>query len=133
VSEENVELGRQFYAAWNSNDFDFQLAHISPDYEFHLHAKMPGMKEVYKGADGVREFVKDWRETWETLESVVDRIIDVDDERVLGLVHLHGVGREGIELEVEYGHLMTFRDGVAVRLEGILGWDNALRAAGLDE
>jgi ketosteroid isomerase-like protein len=133
MSQENVELAWKLYAASNRGDVDFQIAHASPDCEFRLHRKLPGMEVVYRGHDGIRKFAADWLDTWETLESVVDRIIDVDDERVLGLVHLRGVGRGGIEVAVEYAHLMTIRDGQAVLTQCILGWSQALEAAGLSE
>jgi ketosteroid isomerase-like protein len=34
MSEENVELVRQGYEAWNRGDLEWLLEHVTPDYEF---------------------------------------------------------------------------------------------------
>ena len=133
MSEENVEIVRQLYEAWNRDDIEWELAHTDPDWEFQLHRAIPGMDRVYRGPDGLRKFRKGWRDLWETLTVEVDQIIDVDEDRVLGLVHLRGTGRDGIDLAIEYAHLITIRDGRPWRVQGFLDWSDALAAAGLSE
>lgn len=63
-----------------------------------------------------------------------ERIIDLDDDRVLVLDLQTGRGKNrGIAVEHETAWLFTLREGEIVRLEGY--WDRAqgLEAAGLSE
>lgn len=47
MSEENTELVRGAYAAWNRDDLDWILEHITEDFEFHsLPARFPDLDEV---------------------------------------------------------------------------------------
>jgi ketosteroid isomerase-like protein len=136
VSEANVEGVRRAYEAWNRRDYDAftdVAPRMSPNWEFTLHGgQLVGLDRTYRGRDGFQKFVDDWVGAWETLNADVHRIIDVDDERVLGLCHLRGVARAGMELEIEYAHLSTIVDGTYMRLDGYPSWELGLRAAGLD-
>ena len=51
----------------------------------------------------------------------VERIYDLDDHRVLGLVTFRGRGREsGIDVELRYAHIFTVREGLVTHIEGFL-------------
>ena len=42
MSQENVELVRQIYAAWNQGDLDAMLAVLHPEVEFVTSGAFPG-------------------------------------------------------------------------------------------
>jgi ketosteroid isomerase-like protein len=64
----------------------------------------------------------------------VGRIEELEDGRVLALLTLRAKGRgSGVPVDTEYAHIMTFRDGLALRVDGFPSWNQALTAAGLGE
>jgi ketosteroid isomerase-like protein len=133
MSQENVELVRQGYEAWNRGDLQWQLDHISPDYEFQTTQLFPDTEAVYRGAEGLRRFWQTFREPWEALLIKVVRIEPIGDDRVLALIQFHGRGRDGIEVTLEYANLLTLENGLATRNIGFANWQQALEAAGLQD
>jgi ketosteroid isomerase-like protein len=133
VSEKNVEIVRRAYEAWNRGDLDWQLEHITPDYEFRTAQLFPDTEAVYRGRGGLRQFWNTLREPWESFHIEVERIEPIGDDRVLALFRFHGRGRDGVEVEAEYANLFTMEGGIVSRLVGFADWQQALEAAGLRE
>jgi ketosteroid isomerase-like protein len=133
MSEENVELVRQAYDAWNRGDLEWQLDHITPDFEFQTAQLFPDTERVYRGREGYRQFWNTFREPWETVLIEVVRIEPIGDDRVLALLRFHGRGRGGVEVKVEYANLLTIENGEASRNIGFADWQQALEAVGLSE
>jgi ketosteroid isomerase-like protein len=132
MSAEHVERVRNLYASWNAHDWDAVIAETEDDHEFHLTGLFPGLRPVYKGKDGVREFLESFVAVWKDFRVEVDRVEDVGD-RVVGLVHLHGAGTgSGVPVAIEYAHVFTFDGDRAVRTDGHRTWKGALEAVGLD-
>jgi ketosteroid isomerase-like protein len=111
LSQENLELVRQHYAAWSSGDLAGATRLFADDMEWHGHPRLPE-----PGPYGSREEVERWmsqfQEAWGELEA--DPVILVEDgESVVALVHMSGRGRDS-GVEVRGGvdvHVMTFTDG----------------------
>jgi ketosteroid isomerase-like protein len=133
MSEENVELVRQSYEAWNRDDLEWLLDHITPDYEFRTAQLFPDTEAVYRGQEGLRQFWSTFREAWETLRVEVDRIEPIGDDRVLALLRFHGRGRGGVEVKLEYANPLTIENGLTTRNVGFADWQSAVEAAGLPE
>jgi hypothetical protein len=54
--------------------------------------------------------------------------------RVLAPKRLRAKGRgSGVPVDTEYAHIMTFREGLCLRVDGFPTWRQALAAAGLGE
>jgi ketosteroid isomerase-like protein len=61
-----------------------------------------------------------------------ERVLDVDDGRVLALVRVTATAREsGVEVEMRDAHEITIRDGVVRRLKAHLNQQEALHELGL--
>jgi uncharacterized protein len=137
MSQENVELVRSGYDAFNRGDIEWVVQHTWPDVEFHLRGQRAlDLPQVYRGRDGLRQLFNEWfLGPWEgSLKQDVERIYDLGDDRVLGLVTFRGRGRgSGIDVELRYAHLFTSRDGRVTNIEGFLSWEEAKEAAGLSE
>jgi ketosteroid isomerase-like protein len=134
MSQADVELYRDVVEAWNRDDLDAMLETMAPDYEFQTAQLFSDTEPIYRGRDGFREFWNTFRSAWEEIALDVERIEDLGDGRVLGLLTFHGRGRtSGVEVSVRYGHLATLRDGRFVHLRGFGDWEEALKAAGLRE
>jgi ketosteroid isomerase-like protein len=135
VSARNLELAREGYEVLNRGEIDRFLAEfVDPDYEFHTGVEVPSIPSVVRGRDGLRVWFEQWyQEPWEgQLQMNVERIEELDDDRVLALLTLRAKGRgSGIPVGTEYAHISTFRDGLCTRVDGFPSWKQALRAAGL--
>jgi len=136
MSEETLRLAREGYDAWNRGDLDAILADVPPEFEFHTSGAIPGIPKVIRGSERMRELFREWySEPWQgNLHMEVNHLIDLGDDRVLGLVTFRGTGKgSGVPVELQYSHLLWFRDGVNVRIDGFDSWGRGLRAAGLNE
>jgi len=131
VSAENVELIRTLTSTAGA-DLSGWLEFMSPEIELHLSGVFPDLEPVYRGHDGVRQFVARFNATWDELVSDAYRYEDLGD-RVLSLTHMRGRGRGGIEVVLEMGHVWTLRDGLVVRMDAFADPNKALEAVGLSQ
>jgi ketosteroid isomerase-like protein len=133
VTGENLDRARVLYAAWNRHDLDGILEHIPQGFEFHLHGKPVGLPDVIRGQEGVRRLFEDWFDgPWGEMTMDFERVEEVADERVLALFTFRASGRSsGAEVSVPYAHILTYRDGLLIRMDGYASRKHALREAGL--
>jgi ketosteroid isomerase-like protein len=135
MSEENVEMVRRALEAYNRRDIEAVLEIHDPDVEWHpaLQALLGGEATVYRGHEGVREFLRDLDEAFAELQIVIADTRDLGDQ-VVAIGHAHGRGREsGAETETPIGYLVDFRNGKVTRVLSYLDPTEALKAAGLSE
>lgn len=133
MSQENVELIRRSFEAFNRGDLEAILDDLAPGYEFHPSGRFMDTHRVYRGQEGFIEFWRSFRAAWENITISIERVEDLGD-RVLTLGHFHGKGGgSGVEVEGESGWLHTIKDGEVVRLRSFATWNEAREAAGLSE
>jgi ketosteroid isomerase-like protein len=133
MSEENVELVRQGYEAWNRGDLEWLLDPSTADSEFRTARLFPDTDAVYRGQEGFRKFWNTFREPWETFLIEVERLEPIGDDRVLALLWFHGSGRQGVEVTLKFANLFTLEDQMVHHLVNFADWQEALEAAGLSE
>lgn len=135
VSEHNLELARAGYEVLNGGEIDrFVTQFTHPDYAFHTGVQVPSIPSVVRGRDGLRTWIQQWYvEPWEgQLQMDVERLEELEDHRVIALLTLRAKGRgSGIAVDTEYAHILTFREGLCLRVDGFPTWKQALTAAGL--
>jgi ketosteroid isomerase-like protein len=135
VSGGNVELALRGYEVLNRGDVDeFVTKLVHPDYEFHPGVKVPSIPSVVRGRDELRAWIEQWyQDPWQgQLQIDVERIEELEDGRVLALLTRRARGRgSGAPVDTEYAHIITFRDGLCLRVDGFPSWKRALAAAGL--
>jgi ketosteroid isomerase-like protein len=104
-----------------------------PDLVLIQSPEMPGTAGEFHGYDGLAANTRELLESWDQVNFRPDQVHEVSDERYLVLVEASGRGRSsGVALGGDWlGHLVTLRDGRAVRLEVYRGWEAARTAAGL--
>lgn len=126
-----LETYREGMAAWSRGDLDWVLVRTTEDFEFHAAQLFPGIRPVYEGRQGLRDFWQEFIvEPWSELEIELERGEMLEDGRVLALLRFRGIGRgSGAEVTVPYVHLTTFRDGMLARVEGFRTWADAVAAA----
>jgi ketosteroid isomerase-like protein len=132
MSEENVEVVRRLYAAWNRGDYPSALALIDPEIE--AESRYSGfVKGTYRGHAGLYKLLEDFWNQFDDRRSEVEECIPAGDD-VFTSVLFHGRGRDsGADVEMRQYQVWTLRDGKAVRWRYFADRQEALEAAGLSE
>jgi ketosteroid isomerase-like protein len=96
MASANLDLVRSIHAAWERGDYSsVEWAH--PEIEFVI-ADGP-TPASWTGLDGMAEGWRDFLSAWEELRIEVDEYRELDDQRVLALVHFSARGKSsGLEL-----------------------------------
>ena len=133
MSQENVEIVRRAFEAYNRGDLDAAVADFAPDSEYIASGAVPGGRGVYRGPEGYKRFVAWLRDEFEDARVEVDAITDAGDQ-VLVSVTTRGRGRQsGVEASWNVWQVWTLRDGKIVGGLGFTSRAEALEAAGLSE
>jgi ketosteroid isomerase-like protein len=125
---ERVAVVRSGVADWNDGEIDALVERFEPDGWLRLAGAFPGLKPIYRGHEGYREFFEDFREPW---TRIVLRADEVEPLRpfVFAALGFHGVGREGIEVDATFFFLFEFGDGRIAAWRAFVDRDEALAAA----
>jgi len=133
MSQENVELVRQAYEAFNRGDLEGMGAFIAPEFEYVPTGEVPGASAAFTGPDAWREFVAWLLEEFDDARVDAHELTDAGD-RVLVRGSLRGRGKHsGLETSWDLWHVWTVRDGKAVHGQAFTIRAEALEAAGLSE
>ena len=133
MSEENVEIVRAAWDKWLRGDMDALIASFSdPDIVYDLTHFREWPDRTYRGVEGVRRGLTEWREVWVGLEAGVDEILAVPDGRVVVLTWQRGKGRQsGLPMDMKWAQIVTVHDGKITRVDAYDDRAEALEAAGL--
>ena len=134
MSQENVEIVRAVFAAWNAGDMEALLADVHPELVYHPRADEPD-PSPHVGRDAFERLVRGFVDSFSEVTLEVLELIDAGDHVIASTVlHvvLHGQGSaSGAGVSDTYVFVYKLRDGLAVE-----GWEyrtkqEALEAAGL--
>jgi hypothetical protein len=90
--------------------------------------------ETFHGARGFREWLTNMDQAFEWLESRVERVTEIDDQRVLLVQALSLHSRiADVPIALDISAIMTVRHGRIVRTENYRSVEQALQAADLSE
>jgi ketosteroid isomerase-like protein len=131
MSQENVEVVRAGFEAWNTADADVIREGLAPDVILRVPEGWPE-PGPFVGREAVLRQWQQARETWnaDALELTSD-FIDVGD-RVVVRAAWRGAGR-GPELNMELTYVVTVRKGQVLAIEEFWDHAEALEAVGLSE
>jgi ketosteroid isomerase-like protein len=115
MGSKNLDLVRSIYAAWERGDFgsaewaDSEIEYLVVD------GPEPSR---WTGLAGMAQGWRDWLRAWEDFRAEPEEYLDLDNERILVLVHNSGRGRtSGLELEQRSAaNLFELRDGKVTKL-----------------
>jgi ketosteroid isomerase-like protein len=131
MSEENVEIVRR-----NFEDFvrtgDFDPEAFDPEVEFDNSNAMLDAA-VYRGTDGLRDYLSLMREMWRQVRFEPQEYIPVGEDQVVVPVRMVAVGRDGIETVARNAQIITLRRGKIIRMKAFQSKAEALEAAGITE
>jgi len=131
MSQENVEVAKRFFEAWNARDAD-ALAEIAHGQAEILLPRNLIEGGSYTGPDGARRALSDALETWEETRVIVEEIRETED-RVVALGRTLNRPRGGPRTETMSGYVIRVRDGKVAHLRPFMSHEEALEAAGLRE
>jgi len=132
VASSNLDLVRSILAPWERGDYS-SVEWARPDIEYAIvDGPEPGSWTGLVGMEeGERHFLRGWAE----LRALADGYQELDDERVLVLVHARGRGKtSGLEIrQIDRGGALLFqlRDGKVTRLAIYWDRDHAFADLGL--
>jgi uncharacterized protein len=124
MSEENVEIVRRGFEAFNRGDLDAFLENSTDDIDYRAAEGAPDDHGPIQGKDALRAFMQDWLDTFD----------DFTAEPVIVVVRVSGRAKlSGVETDLTYAELWTLRDGKVAWGRQYWTRDEALEAAGLSE
>jgi ketosteroid isomerase-like protein len=132
MSEENVEVVRRAYEAFNRRDLAAMDAYFAPTFEYVASGAVPGSGGVYRGLEGFREFLG-WFDEFSSVRAELNELIDAGDQVLLGITNWGRGKQSGVESGWHLWIVWTLRDGKIVHGEGFTDRADALEAAGLRE
>ena len=133
MSQENVQVARAAYEAFNRGDIDGMLDLCAPDIEWQDRG-LSLDTSVITGKDAIRAFFETAMEIWDEVRREPEEIIDLGGDRVLILFRTFGRGKgSGAEVDARAGDLVTFKEGSVARWVGYPDRAQALEAVGLAE
>jgi ketosteroid isomerase-like protein len=134
MSQENVEIMRRRYAAFNRGDIDDVVADVAPDFEYVPPAGViPGVMSVYRGPEGFKQWTGAFWSEFDDAHLEIHEFVDAGDQVLVALT-ARGRGKQsGAESSWTLWELWTVRDGKLVHGRAITSRDEALQAAGLSE
>jgi ketosteroid isomerase-like protein len=131
MSQENVEIVKAWYDAYNREDWDALLKDAAPGLEVDMSRSVGPLAGVF-GLDQALRLLKEFREAWESARMEPHEFIEAGDLVVTpGAQHLKGRG--GIELVVRGTFVWTIRNGAIERWVMYQEKEDALEDLGLSE
>ncbi len=133
MSQENVELVRAAYEAWNGpNGREAALAFLSDDFEF--------VNPDYAVEPSTRHGQAGWSQAMDSLDAAfqhseheVGEARDLGDRVLCFTTFVARTSADSVAFRQAEPHLWTVRDGKVIRLQWFHDRAEALEAAGLSE
>jgi ketosteroid isomerase-like protein len=131
MSEENVEVVRRMYAAFQRGDAEASLAHFDPEVRVDMSRR--GVGGVGRGRDDLSRIIGEWVASWDDWREEIEEIRDLGSQICVVAVQ-RGRGKgSGVEVENRYGVLYEFTGNKISRLTGYGSPQDALEAARLSD
>jgi ketosteroid isomerase-like protein len=118
MSQENVDRLRALLQAWNPGDeVDMSLLDPSVVYEDTILPDQVG--ETYRGYQGVARATRRWLEAYEKVTVELEQVFDAGDQ-IVSIHRARSRARHtGIESELRFAYLWTFRDGRVIHFRSV--------------
>jgi ketosteroid isomerase-like protein len=130
MSQETLELARAAMVALSEGDFERLMAMCDPEVEWRSFFAELGEEGVYRGHDGMRQYIDDLADAWEFVRAEPDEGIAVGSVAVLvGHIHYRGKG-SGAEARDPSGWMLKVRDGKVLRFRAFRDPEQALETIG---
>jgi ketosteroid isomerase-like protein len=133
MSQENVEVVRRGYEAYERGDLQGMLAAADPGLITHRAAPQPDTG-TWHGPEGFLQSFADWIEDFDEFTVAVEEFIDANDAQVVVRMHQRAVGSHSrTPIEGTFWFVHTLSGQKITRIDIYAHEDQALEAAGLRE
>jgi ketosteroid isomerase-like protein len=131
MSQENVEVVRTAYGTFNARHVDGLLRLSAEDCEWHpLRAQLEGV--VYRGHQGVRQFVRDMDDDWESFR--IDPLELHDRGELVAVIgRVSAIGQSGVAVDSVAGFVFELQRGLIKHVVSHSDPEAALAAVGLSK
>jgi hypothetical protein len=130
MSQENVDLVRRGWEAYERGDLSLALEEMSPDMVTYVAPPLP-VAGTYDGPEGLLQLTLDWAEGFDELVVTSEEFIEAGDQVVVRTLHRSRGAESGVPVETDIWYVFTTGAGKLVRLAVFNGRAAALEAAGL--
>jgi len=132
MSEENVDLVRRAWEAYEGGDLSAAIETMSPELVTYVAQPLP-VAGTYHGPEGFLQLTLDWAEGFDELVVTAEEHIDAGDQVVTRVRHQSRGAESGVPVETNAWYVWTVRGGKTVRADIFNDRGEALEAAGLSE
>ena len=135
MSQQNVAIVRKLYDRLGRGDYAVAEL-VDTDLVYARHGTSLGgvLEGEWQGFEEIWAALLEYLRSCEGLRNELERIVDLDDDRVLVLERQVGRGRaSGAAVERPMASILAFRDGRITRWDSYYERADALRAAGLQK
>ena len=131
MSQENVEVVRRMWEAFQAADLETALSCFAADVEWDG-TNLPDGR-VGTGHEAILDHVAGWAEAWDDWTVEVERIEQAGAHQVIVFMRERGRSDSGLTMDERHSELYTLKDSEIVRRQGFSDPDAALEAAGLEK
>ena len=132
MSQENVEIVRQVYEAFNRGDWGAVYRDFHPDAEMTTPPR--GLDAgIFRGREEGQAYWEDFLRPYEAVTTEPEEFLESGDQLLVFIKTRARPTGSSAEVEFGTGHLWTIRDGTVASLRIYPEREKALKAAGLSE
>ena len=133
MSQENVEIVHRLAAAAGARDVSTLVALTDPAVEWHSSVSVISEGGAYHGHEGVRQYVSDIADAFETFEALIDDVFTLGDVAIaVGRVSYRGY-TSGVRQTEQFGWVVRFHEGQVIYLRAFRDPERALARVGQPE
>lgn len=123
--DDGEQLIRDIWRRWNEGERGAETAELDPGIE--IGSALTG--RVYRGADGIREWIGEIDEQFEAWNLGIDELRALAPDSYIAHGRIVARGRQsGIDLDQPASWLLTLRAGRIARIQNFIGPDARARA-----
>jgi ketosteroid isomerase-like protein len=124
-----VEIVRKVYEAWCRADPSYAFDHLDPEVVWEAIEDAPDAG-TYRGHSGVKRYMDDWLQDFEGFAFEFGRPVEVDGCLVLEQWGRNRGKGSGLETEIHYAAVYTFRGDKVLSVKEYNTYSEALEAVG---
>jgi ketosteroid isomerase-like protein len=133
MEQDNRELLRLVFEAFNGGDDDALVAMWHEDAELYGFPGVPDAPDVYRGRDGLRGWLANLRRTFEDVRFEPKDVTLKDDVGVIEVAASAKGAGSGVPIEWTAFLVVRVRDGKVARIQAFVDREEAFAAAGFVE
>jgi uncharacterized protein len=133
MSQENVEIVRQLFPAYDRGGLDGLTEFWHPDINWRAAEGALDDVGLMEGPDALRDYYRQWEETFEKHRMEVEELLDAGDQVVALVRSIAQMKDSDAEIDLRYAIVLSTRDGKIATGREYFTREEALEAAGLSE